>query len=617
MFSLSSFGLAFLALGGVVSSASIPYNSPVSRNGLARRQGCTHGPDDRGCWSDGFDIDTDVYESWPNTGRVVEKTLTVTNVTCNPDGGPAKFCQLINGQYPGPTIEANWGDTLRITVVNKLRINGTSFHWHGIRQLGSNEQDGVNGVTECPIAPNEQKVYEFQATQYGTSWYHSHHSNQYGEGVVGTMIINGPATANYDEDLGVLPLTDWYYKPVFELLWSAMRVAGGPPPSQNVLVNGTMVDGNGKGKYQKLNVQKGKTYRLRFVNTAVDHLFHVSMDGHPFTVIGVDFVSVKPYNTSDLAIAIGQRYDVVFTADKDVGNYWLRVNSGGGACGQAAIYGGAPNNPATVVGGILSYEGAPTANPNSTGITTNVTCIDETFSPHKVIPVPSDTFAAVVEQLSVGITPANSPIVNWLITGAGLNASSMNVDWEKPTLDYVRDQNSSFPTELNVIELPSINQWAFWVIRSAIPVPHPIHVHGHDFWIIGTGTSAATIPTGPGGLDFTNPMRRDVATLPAGGWLLLAFPTDNPGAWLMHCLTKGTHIAWHASQGLSLQFLERKDEIISSIGDLEGEYDRTCASWKDYWNMPSREGVDEDSGLRQINNPPVPGKQRIGGGVKV
>jgi hypothetical protein len=29
--------------------------------------------------------------------------------------------------------------------------------------------DGVNGVTECPIAPGQTKTYRFQATQHGTS----------------------------------------------------------------------------------------------------------------------------------------------------------------------------------------------------------------------------------------------------------------------------------------------------------------------------------------------------------------------------------------------------------------------------------------------------------------
>lgn len=39
-----------------------------------------------------------------------------------------------------------------ITVVNKLtNFNGTSIHWHGIRQLNTNWMDGVSGVTECPI----------------------------------------------------------------------------------------------------------------------------------------------------------------------------------------------------------------------------------------------------------------------------------------------------------------------------------------------------------------------------------------------------------------------------------------------------------------------------------
>lgn len=67
------------------------------------------------------------------------------------------------------TILADWGDDLEITVTNNLQSNGTGLHWHGLRQLGSNEQDGVNGITECPIAPGDSKVYKFKATQYGTT----------------------------------------------------------------------------------------------------------------------------------------------------------------------------------------------------------------------------------------------------------------------------------------------------------------------------------------------------------------------------------------------------------------------------------------------------------------
>lgn len=41
---------------------------------------------------------------------------------------------------------------IEITVHNNLtNFNGTSIHWHGIRQLNTNWMDGVSGVTECPI----------------------------------------------------------------------------------------------------------------------------------------------------------------------------------------------------------------------------------------------------------------------------------------------------------------------------------------------------------------------------------------------------------------------------------------------------------------------------------
>jgi FtsP/CotA-like multicopper oxidase with cupredoxin domain len=36
-------------------------------------------------------------------------------------------------------------------------------------------------------------------------------------------------------------------------------------------------------------------------------------------------------------------------------------------------------------------------------------------------------------------------------------------------------------------------------------------------------------------LNFDNPPRRDVAMLPANGWMVIAFQADNPGAWLLHC----------------------------------------------------------------------------------
>lgn len=68
-----------------------------------------HTPTTRHCWAQGFTSQTDMYASWPNTGVIRSYDLRIENTTCNPDGAGSRVCMLINGQFPGPTIVANWG----------------------------------------------------------------------------------------------------------------------------------------------------------------------------------------------------------------------------------------------------------------------------------------------------------------------------------------------------------------------------------------------------------------------------------------------------------------------------------------------------------------------------
>lgn len=46
---------------------------------------------------------------------------------------------FVNGQFPGPAIEANWGDWVEVTLHNNITgpEEGTSMHWHGISQKGT------------------------------------------------------------------------------------------------------------------------------------------------------------------------------------------------------------------------------------------------------------------------------------------------------------------------------------------------------------------------------------------------------------------------------------------------------------------------------------------------
>jgi FtsP/CotA-like multicopper oxidase with cupredoxin domain len=181
--------------------------------------------------------------------------------------------------------------------------------------------DGTNGLTECPIAPGHSRIYRFKATQYGTSWYHSHQSLQYGEGLLGPIVIHGPSTSNYDIDLGALPITDWFRKPLFQIFASSPAA---PPTSDSLLLNGTGVF-NGTGDYATTTLIPGKKHKLRLINTSIGSYLHVGLDQHPFTVIAADFVPIKPFTTSSLSLAIGE--SLTFSlgeayAQKDIANHY-------------------------------------------------------------------------------------------------------------------------------------------------------------------------------------------------------------------------------------------------------------------------------------------------------
>lgn len=54
-----------------------------------------------------------------------------------------------------------------------------------------------------------------------------------------------------------------------------------------------------------------------------------------------------------------------------------------------------------------------------------------------------------------------------------------------------------------------------------------MHLHGHDFWVLAQGYGKWSNQTSS--LTLENAPRRDVVMLPASGYVVIAFKTDNPG----------------------------------------------------------------------------------------
>lgn len=85
-------------------------------------------------------------------------------LTANPDGAKARPVMGINGQWPIPQIKADVGDRVVVNVMNDLRNQSTSLHFHGLYQNGTTHMDGAVGVTQCPIAPGASFTYDFEVS---------------------------------------------------------------------------------------------------------------------------------------------------------------------------------------------------------------------------------------------------------------------------------------------------------------------------------------------------------------------------------------------------------------------------------------------------------------------
>ncbi|KAL1900129.1 laccase, multicopper oxidase, benzenediol:oxygen oxidorectuctase [Sporothrix stenoceras] len=579
-------------LGSVFLAQAAPSGQPdYAAADLVSRASTCNTASNRACWTTGFDISTDYEVSTPTTGVTRHYTLVVTEETnwLGPDGQVKELVMLINGTLPGPVITADWGDTLSITVVNKLKTNGTSMHWHGMRQLNNNLQDGVNGITECPIPPNHSRVYTFLATQYGTSWYHSHFSAQYGNGVVGSIQINGPASLPYDVDLGVFPVTDYYYHSADYLVNYTKN--NGPPPSDNVLFNGSNISPlTGKGSYANITLTPGKRHRLRIINISVENHFVFSLANHTMTIIAADLVPVNAQTVNELFVGVGQRYDVTIDASQASGNYWFNATFVTNAqCGSSVN-----THPAAV----FHYAGAPGGLPTNPGsVATVTTCADlSNLTPVVQRTISTSGFVAdSSNELNVTLDLTNpAQLFTWKVNG-----SQMIVDWEQPVDQYLMNGQTDFPPSDNTVVVNKTNQWIFWVIENdpTIGIAHPMHLHGHDFLVLGRAdfnNPSAFKASDVASFNGNNPVRRDVTMLPPLGWVAIAYRADNPGTWLMHC-----HIAWHVSGGLAVSFVERPADFKAGVSAADkSAFDTQCAAWNSYY--PSQDpNKQDDSGLRK------------------
>jgi FtsP/CotA-like multicopper oxidase with cupredoxin domain len=123
----------------------------------------------------------------PDGTKEFELTAAVTKWEVSP--GKTVDAMTYNGTVPGPTIEVDPGDHVRIVLHNHLP-ESTSIHFHGL--ITPNAMDGTTYVTQDPVTPGSDYVYEWtvQSTP-AVGMYHSHHDavKQVPDGLAGAFLI--------------------------------------------------------------------------------------------------------------------------------------------------------------------------------------------------------------------------------------------------------------------------------------------------------------------------------------------------------------------------------------------------------------------------------------------
>lgn len=140
-------------------------------------------------------------------------------------------------------------------------------------------QEFINGLLPSTV-PRGITPITLDNTGMFTSSHISSSLTETSDGVLGPILIHGPATVNYDEDLGTFPISDLYQNNMWITGKAAER--GGPPRAKGATINGTMKNAAGGGAYANVVIEQGKKYRLRLLNTAVDAGWKVSLDNHRF-----------------------------------------------------------------------------------------------------------------------------------------------------------------------------------------------------------------------------------------------------------------------------------------------------------------------------------------------
>ncbi|KAI6692314.1 hypothetical protein NL676_020024 [Syzygium grande] len=494
----------------------------------------------------------------------------------------AKPIVTVNGMYPGPTIYAREGDRVLVNVTNHAQYNMT-IHWHGLKQYRNGWADGPAYITQCPIQTGNSYTYDFNVTgQRGTLWWHAHilwlRATVYGAIVIMPKQGTPFPFPQPDREQTIL-FGEWWNSDVEEVEKQGNQMGLPPNMSDAHTINGKpgpLFPCSEKHTFA-MEVELGKTYLLRIINAALNDELFFAIAGHSMTVVEVDAVYTKPFTTEAILITPGQTTTVLVHANRLPGRYFMATRP------FIDVPIPVDNKTATA---ILQYKGIPN---------TVMPALPQ-------LPAPNDTAFALsynrkLRSLNSPRFPANVPLkvdrklfytiglgkgsCPTCINGTRLLASLNNISFVMPKVGllqahyfntkgvFTTDFPDKPPTPFNYTGAPltanlktsrgtrvskiAFNSTVELVLQDTNLLTvesHPFHLHGYNFFVVGTGVGNFDPAKDPAKYNLADPVERNTVGVPTGGWTAIRFRADNPGVWFMHC-----HLELHTGWGLKTAFV--------------------------------------------------------------
>ncbi|XP_050363765.1 laccase-15 [Argentina anserina] len=499
----------------------------------------------------------------------------------------------VNGKFPGPVLRAHRGDTIYVNVHNRGRYNVT-LHWHGVKQPRNPWSDGPEYITQCPIQPGRSFNYKIIfSTEEGTLWWHAH-SDWSRATVHGAIYVYPKEGTSYPfpkphHEIPII-LGEWWKQDVNEVLEEFVRSGGAPNISDAYTINGQPGDlyPCSKSNTFKLSVDQNKTYMLRMVNAVMNEILFLAVANHNLTVVATDASYTKPIESDYITISPGQSMDVLLFTNQQPGRYYMAARAynsnpvvGFDNTTTTAIveYNNGNRNESPAFPSLPDYNDTAAA----LGFFSGLRSLPVEFKE----PIPRTITRRIITTTSINTFPCQGNQTNQTCQGPNgtrFAASLNNISFVEPnTVDILEAYyyyihgvfKKGFPpyppykfnftaqdlpmilqipkrgTKVKVIEYGTDIEVVFQNTNlGGGGLDHPMHLHGFDFYIVGTGFGNFDEEKDPLSYNLVDPPLRNTVTVPISGWAAMRFKAVNPGVWFLHC-----HLERHLTWGMDTAFI--------------------------------------------------------------